>query len=247
MESTAYRQFVELEEQHFWFRGRRRIFFHLLDRLLRGRTDLTILEIGCGAGGFLGPLSAYGQVVGIDISHELIRFCQQRGPNRVLVGSGYDLPIRKHSVDLVAMFDTIEHIPDDERVLAQCREALKPGGKVFLSVPAYQFLYSENDRIAHHQRRYTRTELRKKLSAAGFRPDRVTYFNSFLFPMILPVVLLKKMKERLFGPDEKTNLSHRIFKPANELFAGIMSSERLLLQEIEFPFGHSIIGMATAA
>jgi SAM-dependent methyltransferase len=246
VEATAYQQFAQLEESHFWFIGRRRIFFHLLDRELAGRRGLSILEIGCGAGGMIGPLSRYGQVTGMDISQDLMRFCRSRGLARMVVGSGYDLPIRRGSLDLIAMFDTIEHIPDDVRVLRQCREALKPGGLVFLSVPAYQFLYSNNDRVAHHQRRYTGAEVRRKLAEAGFAPVKVTYFNSFLFPLILPVVLLKKLKERFFPVGDTTNLSHRFATPVNRVFTEIMASERLLLSEIEFPFGHSIIGIGRA-
>ena len=246
MEATAYRQFAELEESHFWFIGRRRIFFHLLDRELDGRRGLKILEIGCGAGGMMVPLSRYGEVTGMDISGDLLQFCRSRGLSRLVVGSGYDLPVREASLDLVALFDTIEHIPDDVRVLRQCRKVLKPKGLIFLSVPAYQFLYSNNDRVAHHQRRYTAAEVKRKLEEAGFEPLKVTYFNSFLFPLILPVVLLKKLKEKFFPVGDTTNLSHRFATPVNRVFTEIMASERHLLSEIEFPFGHSIIGMGRA-
>ena len=246
MDATAYRQFATLQETHFWFVGRRRIFFHLIERELQGRQDLRILEIGCGAGGMLGPLARYGQVAGMDISRELIGFCRERGQRAVMVGSAYELPVRRQSLDLIAAFDVIEHIPDDVRVLTQCRQALRPGGQMFISVPAYQFLYANNDRVAHHQRRYTRALLRERLLAAGFKPTKVTYFNSFLFPLILPVVLLKKLKEHWFGPDDTTNLSHQFSAPVNRVFGEIMSSERFLLSEIDFPFGHSIIGMAHA-
>ena len=73
MEETANRQFVELERTHFWFVGRRRIFFTLLDRELAGRRDLRVLDVGCGAGGMLEPLARYGQVTGVDMQPELVR------------------------------------------------------------------------------------------------------------------------------------------------------------------------------
>jgi SAM-dependent methyltransferase len=244
LEFTAYRQFVELEESHFWFIGRRNIFFHLLDRELHGRTDLRLLEIGCGAGGMLRPLSKYGDVTGVDISEELMAFCRSRGFERVAVGSGYELPIAPRSMDVIALFDTIEHIPDDGRVLQQCRTALRPGGVLFLSVPAYQFLYSNNDRVAHHQRRYTAAQVRERLTSAGFTPTKVTYFNTILFPAILPAVLAKKVKERVSDPGDTTNLSHQVPPRVNRLLARTMSAERHVLPRITFPFGHSIIGIA---
>ena len=117
------------------------------------------------------------------------------------------------SVDLITLFDTIEHVPDDERVLRECRRALAGGGLLFLSVPAYQFLYANNDRVVHHQRRYTARELRRKLTAVGFRPTQVTYFNTLLFPAILPMVLAKKVQERFSAPDDTTNLSHGVPRP----------------------------------
>jgi SAM-dependent methyltransferase len=244
MEDTAYRQFIELEQNHFWFIGRRRIFFHLLDRELEGRRNLTILDVGCGAGGMLGPLARYGQVTGVDTSPELVEFCRSRGFERVQVGSAYKLPADGDSVDLITLFDTIEHVPDDERVLRECRRALAAEGVLFISVPAYQFLYANNDRVAHHERRYTARQLRRKLIAAGFDRPRVTYFNALLFPAILPAVLAKKAKERFADPGDETNLSHPVRPVLNRALAAAMGSERHMLTHLNFPFGHSIIAIA---
>lgn len=244
MEDTAYRQFIELERSHFWFVGRRRIFFHLLDRELDGRGDLTVLDVGCGAGGMLEPLSRYGRVTGIDTSPELVEFCRSRGFEDVKVGSAYELPAERSSVDLITLFDTIEHVPDDGLALRECRRALAPGGTLFISVPAYQFLYANNDRVAHHERRYTARELRAKLIAAGFDRPRVTYFNALLFPAILPAVLGKKLVERIRDPGDETNLSHRVRPRVNRALGATMGSERHLLARANLPFGHSIIAIA---
>lgn len=243
MEETAYRQFVELERDHFWFVGRRRIFTHLLDRALDGRADLRVMDVGCGAGGMLELLSRYGEVTGIDTSPELVDICRSRGFERVSVASAYELPVAPASVDLITLFDTIEHVPDDARVLEQCRRALRPGGLVFISVPAYQFLYANNDRVAHHQRRYTARELRRKLIAARLVPQKVTYFNTLLFPAILPAVLAKKVRERFTDPGEQTNLSHSLPRLLNRVLTAIMSSERHVLERFNLPFGHSIIAI----
>jgi SAM-dependent methyltransferase len=244
MEEAAYRQFIELEQNHFWFIGRRRIFFHLLDGELDGRRDLTVLDVGCGAGGMLGPLGRYGRVTGIDTSPELVEFCRARGFDQVQVGSAYELPADSGSADLITLFDTIEHVPDDARALSECRRALAPGGVLFISVPAYQFLYANNDRVAHHERRYTARELRCRLIAAGFEQPRVTYFNTLLFPVILPAVLAKKLIERLRDPGDETNLSHPVRPAVNRALAAAMGSERHLLRHVNFPFGHSIIAIA---
>ena len=107
MEATVYEQFAELEENHFWFRGRRRIFFELIaQHLPAGQENVDghareILEIGCGAGGMLGPLAEYGRVTGMDISKDYIQFCRSRGFDRVLTGSGYELPFPDDTFNVV--------------------------------------------------------------------------------------------------------------------------------------------------
>jgi SAM-dependent methyltransferase len=245
LEETANRQFVELERTHFWFAGRRRIFFALLDDLLDGRGAIRILDVGCGAGGMLEPLSRYGTVTGVDMSPELVEFCHQRGFANVVVGSAYELPAGDGSVDLVTLFDTIEHVPDDDRALREARRVLAPGGLVFISTPAYQFLYANNDRVAHHERRYTARRLRQKLLAAHLQPVKITYFNTLLFPAILPAVLAKKAGERLRDPGDRTNLSHSVRPLLNRGLAAIMGSERHLLARASMPFGHSLIAICT--
>jgi SAM-dependent methyltransferase len=244
VEETANRQFVELERTHFWFVGRRRIFFSLLDRELAGRPSLRVLDVGCGAGGMLELLARYGDVTGLDSSPELVEFCHERGFPDVVVGSAYELPVRDASVDLITMFDLIEHVPDHVRALREARRALAPDGRLFISTPAYQFLYANNDRVAHHERRYTTRTLERALTAADLQPLKLTYFNTLLFPAILPAVLAKKALERVSDPGDRTNLSHRPNPTVNRALAATMSSERHLLARTDLPFGHSIIAIA---
>lgn len=245
MDRIAYETFARLEDTHFWFVSRRRIFFDLLDRQLQGRRGLRVLEIGCGAGGLLGPLQRYGTVHGLDIDREYVEFCRNRGFERVLCGSGYELPFQDGSFDLIALFDTMEHIPDDRRAMAEVARVLRPGGTVFVSVPAYQWLWSQNDRIAHHCRRYTARRLRRLLRGAGLRLRRVSYFNTLLLPLIVPAVLWQKLLDALGRlPAGYNNTSVKVPRLLNRLFTAVMSSERLLLRAVDLPCGHSLIGIA---
>jgi SAM-dependent methyltransferase len=249
MDRAAYRQFAELEEDHFWFRGRRAIFLSLLDRQLAHRTSGRVLEVGCGAGGLLRRLDRYGShPVGLELDPELAALCQERASGASAVcGSAYDLPFRSASEDLVALFDTLEHLEDEAGALREVARVLRPGGLVVVSVPAYQFLYANNDRVAHHHRRYTRRRLRRVLEGHGFRRRKATYFNTLLFPAILPAVLLGKAKERLVGVDpDHTNLSYAPPRLLNRFLAGVMSSERFVLGAVDLPVGHSIVGVWSA-
>ena len=249
MDRVAYETFARLEHSHFWFVSRRRIFFAELDRALRASDGATagkrVLEIGCGAGGFLGPLQRYGEVTGLDIDHEYVEFCRDRGFTRVLCGSGYELPFADGSFDLVCLFDTIEHIPDDVQALREVLRVLRPGGAVFVSVPAYQWLWSQNDVTAHHHRRYTARRLRHAIRSAGLLPARVSYFNTFLLPLIVPAVLWQKLMDRLGHlPSGYNNMSVQLSPLVNWLFTWIMSGERHLLRWFGFPLGHSVFALA---
>ncbi len=248
MDASVYDQFADLEENHFWFRGRRDIFMDILERELEGRRDLDLLEIGCGPGGLLGPLERFGRVFGLDIAHDAMAYCKSRGYENVITASGHELPFEDASFDFVGLFDTIEHIPDDAGVLREVRRILKPEASLFISVPAYQFLYSQNDRLVHHCRRYRRGPLVRLLKETGFKIQKASYFNAFLFPLILPAVLTVKLKEKLVGlPEEQTNLSHEFPGFVNDIFAAFMGSEKFLLRNMSFPFGHSLIAVARPA
>jgi len=257
MDRVAYAAFAALEHTHFWFVSRRAIFFDLLDREFgtngaqtretegRGTGGRAVLEVGCGAGGMLGPLQRYGEVAGLDIDHEYVSYCKTRGFSRVLCGSGYELPFADASFDLVCLFDTIEHIPDDELALREVRRVLKPGGSVFVSVPAYQWLWSQNDETAHHFRRYTRGRLRAVLQRAGFVPHKVSHFNTLLLPLIVPSVLWQKLMDRLGRlPAGYNNMSVALPGWLNRVFTALMSSERFALRWFSAPLGHSVLALA---
>ena len=154
MDQKAYEQFLELERDHWWFRGRRAVYLGLLKHHLNGERPARVLDLGCGNGGFLEGLSAIGEhVFPSDISVESLGYCSQRGFPDGVVSSGYSLPYSDASFDLVCMFDAIEHIEDDDRAMREVARVLKPGGHVLVSVPAYQFLYANNDRVASQERR----------------------------------------------------------------------------------------------
>jgi SAM-dependent methyltransferase len=244
MDDRAIRQFVELEETHFWFIGRRAIFMDVLAARLGGRRDLDIYDVGTGAGGFLGPLARFGTVTGFDDSPELVAHCHARGFTHTVLAGLPALPVPDASADLVTLFDVIEHIEDDVAALAEVRRVLRPGGLVFISTPAYQVLYANNDRVAHHQRRYTAGLLDRRIRAAGLIPRRVSYFNTLLFPLIAPAVLAGKLAERFRPAGDHTNLSVDLPGGVNRALAAVMSSEGRWLRRLDAPVGHSLIALA---
>ena len=248
MDALAYQQFLELERTHWWFRGRRTVYLGLLRHWLKASPPTRVLDLGAGLGGFLEGLSAGGaRVWPADVSQESLAHCRARGFPGGVVSSGYSLPYKDASFDLVCMFDAIEHIPDDARVMREVARVLRPGGHVFVSVPAYQFLYANNDRVAQHERRYHRAMLGRIFEQAGLQTVRNTHTNILLFPLILPVVLAIKLWERvarLEADPDHTNLSWPIPTFVHDVLHACFAAELPFSRRFDWPAGHSIAALA---
>lgn len=248
MDRSAYESFIKNERDHFWWVGRRAIFFDVLRQRLGPRPDhALVLDLGCGVGGMLEGLREFGHVIGTDTDLESLHFCHERGFPRVLEAVGQALPFANDTLDLVTAFDVLEHIEQEAETLAECRRVLRPGGTLFLSGPSYQMLYTHQDAAVEHKRRYTVPGLTRKLRAAGFEIVMASYINCLLFPAILPVVLGKKISEAISPPDPSdSRLNSEIAMPGlvNAAFASVFSFERHLLRRFRLPFGHSLVAMA---
>ena len=247
MEAAAYRQFRDLEERHWWFRGRRTVYLGLLRHHLRGARPKRVLDLGCGVGGFLSGLSEIGErVLPTDMDRASLAICRERGFRLGVVADGYALPFADASFELVCLFDALEHIPDEARALSEVARVLAPGGRVVITVPAYQFLYANNDRVARHCRRYTRARLGLALLRAGFTLERNTHTNVFLFPLILPAVLLLKAWEHVRPrlPSERTNLTLPLPAALQSVLWSIFAAELPFTRRFDWPAGHSILAIA---
>jgi len=240
------------EDHHAWFAGRTRAILKYLDAELGpqqpGQTR-RVLDIGAGAGNMAHHLAHYGQVIGLDYVARPLAVAHARALD-VCQGAGDGLPFAKDTFDLVALLDTVEHIPDEFGVFAECHRVLKPGGKVIITVPAFMWLWSYNDEINAHQRRYTAPELRQKLEISGLRVTRLSYNNFFLFPLIAGMRLMRQEKPELASPhlteDEDVYQVEMepIPEPANSILHGVGWLEAELLQRVELPVGVSVICVA---
>ena len=238
MEEHVYRQLYELEDTHWWFRGRRAVIHALL-----ARTDVpagaSILDAGCGTGRNLKEYALLGDAAGIDPSPDAVAFCHARGLAQVTQSGVEELPFGDGAFDLVTATDVLEHIPDDDGAARELRRVTKPGGRLLITVPAYQWLWSQHDDSHHHQRRYTLRRLRSVLAAAGWRPVVQTYFNSIL---LAPIALV-----RLVSSDKPRSDYDMAPKPLNEALYLPMRTEAAFIQHGgRLPAGVSI-GMVCSA
>jgi SAM-dependent methyltransferase len=189
---------LDVDEHHWWYRGRREIIRAELDQLPLP-SPARILDAGCGSGRTLEELVNYGTVAGLELNPDAADVARGRGCGEVQVGRLEELPWQSESFDLITCLDVIEHVPDDRAALRELRRVSKPGGWLLATVPAYQALWSYHDEANHHYRRYGRAALRTAVSDAGWRLERMTSFNTLLFPPAAVVRLAQRGLRRNGG------------------------------------------------
>ena len=237
MERTAYAVEAQVEADHWWFVGRRRLMSRLLGRL--GISPVgRVLDIGTGTGSNLRMLQELGfaDVTGLDNSEEARRFCHEKGLGPVERGDACALPFPAASFNLVLATDIIEHVGDDVGALREIRRVLKADGKGVITVPALTSLWGLQDDVSHHKRRYRKAELLATIAEAGLRAEETFYFNYLLFA---PIWVGRKLI-RLF--DVSIESENQLNTPIlNRLLTGIFTFDVLTAPLVSPPFGVSIL------
>ena len=242
MEDRVYTELYELEERHWWFRGRRAVIRALIDRAALGPQP-EILDAGCGTGANLVHFGSLGRASGVDPSAEAVARCAQRGLAGVVEGRIEALPFADASFDLILACDVLEHVPDDGAALRELRRVARQNAALVITVPAYQWMWSEHDDAHHHVRRYTLRRLRARVAEAGWGLAVVTYFNSLLLPPIAAVRLLGRLRRRPAGRTDY-DVAPRSLNRALEL--PMAGEARLIGRGLRFPAGVSIGMLCTA-
>ena len=147
-----------------------------------------------------------------------------------------EIPFQNSSFDLISLLDVLEHTEDDLKSLKKVYDLLKDKGVLVLTVPAYKLLWNDLDLMSGHKRRYVSLNLKKKVQKAGFKVQKISYFNSLLFPI---VALIKRFKKG----DPKAEFL--LLPPTiNSLLKKIFSIEKYIILKSRIPFGASIILIA---
>jgi SAM-dependent methyltransferase len=240
MDRIVYDRMAAHDSTHWWYRARRDILADYLSRYGGLPDDARILEIGCGTGHNLPMLAQFGSVEAIEIDAAARAIASRRlgkpvgnAPLPALTG------VARGAYDLIPVLDVVEHIEDDVGALTAMAECLKPGGKILITVPAHQWMWSAHDVVNHHHRRYSKKTLGAAIARAGLTHNGLRWFNSLLFP----AAVAARAAGKLTGKDDSDDSPP--VKPLNTAFEAIFGLERHLVGRVPLPPGLSIITLAS--
>ncbi|WP_129793595.1 bifunctional 2-polyprenyl-6-hydroxyphenol methylase/3-demethylubiquinol 3-O-methyltransferase UbiG [Sphingosinicella sp. CPCC 101087] len=238
MERAVFDRMAEQDEVHWWYVARRQILHDLIAREVRLPELARILEIGCGTGHNFEMLRGFGRLDAIEVDGEARALASRRLGHAVASSPLPDLNgIPDRTYHLVALLDVLEHVDGDEAALESIAAKLAPGGRILVTVPAYQWMWSAHDVAHHHKRRYSRASLRAVAQAAGLRVQRIGYFNSLLFP----VAAAARIAGRVIG--KKGSDDRLPPAPLNTLLRAIFGLERHLIGRVSLPAGVSLFAV----
>lgn len=228
---------LEQEMSSWWYLSRRALLREFVSESLAGKRQARILDIGGTAQlDFDGP-SPF-RVVN---QHSRLReaaFQQLHGVTNLVCSTPDELAFASNSFDLIVAGDFLQSVSDDRAALRELLRVLKDGGLLCLTVPAYAFLWSEEDEHRGHYRRYRTSELRRKLTTSGFEVQRASYFVTAPF---LPLVMLR-LAESIFRTSITANgHTTRSTRMANAAMRLLLDGERRTLRHINLPFGTVVV------
>ncbi|OQY46150.1 MAG: hypothetical protein B6242_08505 [Anaerolineaceae bacterium 4572_78] len=237
------------EDDHWWFASRTRLITVFMQQVLPQTHDLDILDIGCGAGNMIHHLSKYGQVRGLEIDPRPVKQALLRDYDIYQQDATQGIAFTDNMYDVVTAFDVIEHVDDDMAILQESYRILKPHGHIVVTVPAFMWLWSHNDDINDHKRRYTADELKDKLKLSGFQLNRISYNNFFIFPLAAPLVMLRRGNEPELASHHLDEDEYQVeMEPTSPIVNSILTVvgkiESQLARLVSLPFGTSLIAIA---
>jgi SAM-dependent methyltransferase len=195
--------YFEIEDQSFWFRTRNLIIREIIEKYsIKG----TIFDVGGGNGFISYDLQENGfDTVLVEPSLNGCLNARKRGLQHI-INSSFDITLfPPESIPNIGFFDVLEHIDNQDNILDTARTVLVKDGRLFLTVPAFNWLWSNEDESVGHFRRYNLDGLKKLISSHGFEILFVTFFFSFL---VLPILFVRTIPSK-FGVLKNDNFSKK--------------------------------------
>jgi SAM-dependent methyltransferase len=228
--SVFYRQ---LHEKHWWYQTRARWVLQQLRKFQPPSGWNPILDVGCGDALFFDQLADFGEVEGVEYSREIVNSANPHF-QKIYIGAFDDSYQPGKQFSLILMLDVLEHLPDPLGALRRCRALLRPGGSLFITVPAFNFVWTNHDAINHHVTRYRRAILFPLLQEAGFAIKESAYWFHWTFP----VKLAQRCIEKVFRlPAGNPSIPA---PPVNRVLRWLCSVDQALLGPLHLPFGTTL-------
>ena len=233
------------ERDHFWFRGFRRFVSPLLAQASQGRSDLRLIDCGCGTGNNLRLLQPYGQAFGFDLTKSGLAYARGSGLERVAQASVAAIPFPSAAFDIVTSFDVLICLPEavERAALGEMWRVLKPGGAAIINVAAMKILHGNHSVLSAELRRYSRAGLRALLEHAGFRVERLRYTHAALFPLMVTVRGMQRMVGLAPEDDALGDITVPP-APVNAALRAALALEAGLARFVPMPFGSSLLCLA---
>jgi SAM-dependent methyltransferase len=227
----------EAAENSWWYRTRNDLIFDLLEKV--GATG-PLWEVGSGSGLVAAALEQRGQlVVAIEPGAGAL-LAGRRSITASVESTLEQLQLPERSLAAVGLFDVLEHLDDPAALLVEIRRVLAREGKLLVTVPALQWLWSDADEEAGHRCRYSAVELTSELTTAGFRVHEVGYRFASL---VLPLALGRTLPSRLGIRRSPDSVYKQLARNPGRLGALAARFERKLGSR--FPFGTSVFAIAS--
>ncbi len=221
---------------YWWYRARA----DLLRTALGGYVGepARVLDVGSADGPSVGWLRGTGRHTALDIDPRGL------APGGVC-GSALALPFVDGCFDVVAAFDVVEHCDPESVALAELTRVLAPGGRLLLSVPAYQWAWSDFDEENGHHRRYTRARAVAAVRRAGLDVERATYAFTAVFPFFAVERLARRARNRVWrrrsgAPADIVSLPE-VSPLVERVLLGLAQLDQRLLSTRDLPFGSSVL------
>ncbi|HET9697293.1 MAG TPA: class I SAM-dependent methyltransferase [Terriglobales bacterium] len=234
MDESYGQVYRKLYEQHWWWRSREAAILDVLRKIAAPSGFGNILDVGCGDGLFFDELSRFGNVEGVEFSSALLN---PNGSHRQKIHTApFDAnfqPGREYG--LITMLDVIEHLPDPVAALRHALSLLDANGKLLITVPAFNLIWTTHDDLNHHRTRYTKRSFRREAVQAGMRIDRMRYWYQWPFPV--------KLAARAWEALSDAQPSNPKIPPAflNRALYRLSRIEQKLFTRFPAPFGSSLL------
>ena len=242
MDRAVFDRMDAQEEVHWWFRARRTIIQSVIARFIELPDNPRLMEAGCGTGGNLEMLGEFGALRAFELDDVARAAAAAKSGLAVAPGAlPGPIPFEAERFDLIGLFDVLEHVEEDQAALAALTERLSAEGRILLTVPAFQWLWSAHDEHHHHFRRYNRAQLAAVAKRAGLTVERSFYFNTLLFPV---AVVLRALKRWAGSTSADDTLPGPLL---NAALHSVFAFERFFVGRVTVPVGLSLCAVLKRA